>query len=443
LVGPSSASVSNGDFETWNGVTTYPGIVFEGWDMSNIPDGQAIGCIAYGNQYDGDYSCLVSAVSNSGTITTYIYQDVDFTNYDSFSYVAKMNEYQGYAGKVYIDDTLVSSFTSTSWNTYEVDVSGYTGTHELRLVASSTGSGSWVYCRPIFDNIVLSGYTSPSVLYFDGSSSNQNWYINDTYLPFGVTKDGIIDYEIGSFDSDKIYMINDTSGTWEWTIDDDNGDSSDNSITERLNYQVSLPYEDTENSYTFTLWEISDVDKSDIPWYLIFIEPISWLIAHFSDDTPTYTELDTITINLYAVNHTSPEDLPEDLPEDTPEELPDYPYNDNETIPLPDVPDAPTNESLGGNYSGEFRESAEGIIGTSMNGTSGTVGFLLSPVTSLTVYVNYANATLAESYLSANSSQPVLIAIVPPLINAIPEKVQKYITFVLVLHLVLILLRWK
>ncbi|WP_406656625.1 hypothetical protein V7O62_12300 [Methanolobus sp. ZRKC2] len=281
-----------------------------------------------------------------------------------------------------------------------------------------------------------------STLYFDGSASNQNSYINDTYVPLGVTKDGILDYEIGSYDSEKLYFVNCTSGGYSYQEDCKDGNSFDDSMTSRLGRMAYLPYVDGSESYTFTLWEVDGVDKSDIPWYLFFVEPLSWLISHYTSSTPTYTELDSITINLHAVESIPPDELPDELPDDDPAPEPEP----IDPIPKPEpieIPDYTTNESLSGNYTENFTDSAGEIIGTVSNGTSGTIGFLLSPVRSLTTYVNYANATLADSYNSANSSKPILLAIVPPVVSAIPVKVQKYITFVLVLKLVLILLRWK
>lgn len=228
----------------------------------------------------GGYASLYAngGSSTSGWANTYITQSVDLTNTNTlYYYYKKINGDYGGASvhfKVYIDTTQKLDYTgsfATSWTQLNVDVSGYSGFHDVKFyVSESNGGTTNKYLTIGVDTVTATATTTaPTVnsvngtplggtVSFDSTLSvdKTDGYPTDNTFTWTILPASGWSYKTGNANSESPEITITDAGEYQATCvvaNDAGSDSASVNLTATaVGYNVLVNVLDAENSTALT-----------------------------------------------------------------------------------------------------------------------------------------------------------------------------------------------
>jgi PKD repeat protein len=378
-----------------------------------------------------------AGISNQDTLIDNVYLD-----YNVPAPVASFNS-SGVSGGVPLEVTFndTSSNNPTSWLWYTDDLSGGTdrnishiyfnsGQFNVNLKATSSSGSDW----------------ENKTNYITVSPNTVIWYnLGD----FGLYENANITNYLINHESNGIYIDyyvweNTTLGNFKHSYD---LIFEDGLLHPYTTFTPEYPTANTANSSLFVRY------MKDGVYHDYLAGSAYWNNGIYNNDT----------LNDSSIPDPESEPLPQP-PEPSPITPPSVdpvpsPTPSPEPIPPAPVPPSPSNGSSSGNnstggiypgdYAGNTSVNMSGLSGyysyvdsavsPLTNAVSGTVSFILSPVTGLTGYINSLNSTFSGVSGLANNS--FLAEIVKPIFGFIPPELSRLILLSLILTIVLFLIR--
>ena len=213
--------IVNGGFETGN---------FSGWTIGYIYGGSM--SITSINSHSGTYSYYTHFGSSPGQ--TNLHQNVDFTDVPTLTFWAK-TQYDNPVINVRIDGgSIYIVYPPSSWTKYNVDVSSYSGVHNLQFGCGL--DSDW-----LFIDDVSAFSTSPSITSYSNSiTNNESTTINgeiDVDITFNITTDQpIITYDwhkdgVNQNNNNDELTTSFSSGNHTLSVNGTNANGTSNTIT--------------------------------------------------------------------------------------------------------------------------------------------------------------------------------------------------------------------
>ena len=434
----------NGDFEL-------------GWDGSDIPSwpqgssGSSIYPFTYSTfflntPYEGSHGLHILSMASPFPFSSYdhyeyswVTQTVDASGFDYLNFTAKMSMV-GHDSTTGYSDVMIGSqhvlITDTEWTNYSIDISSLSGDQELKIWTYAEADGVMNqprYQNVYIDNIVMTNGDAP-----EGEQHYGSAFINFNPDVAHVDFDGDPSCYYEKFYAD--YGVNNSYDMYDIYIEVD--DPNDGNIPVRDFFTSSDPHVssdllvpdgkygvyyhpgcDDEDNFTLNIklyyWE--DRPYPEPSGLIVFV---STLLA---SDTITYS-CPCTGMSLPDPNETATP-IPTVLP--TPIPTPDPDPGDNATG------EERINSSWMSDYYNETTEIHDDLNGSIF----GAVEFLVSPVQSLTGYIDSINDSFTESFSQSTGHKSVLLCILVPFFNYLPSEIQLILVFSLVLVIILLIMR--